>query len=105
MKHTFVVLVAVGILAGGAAAKEGVRATLTTNVDVHAQPGETIRVAGTLADREGRPFGGASFVRLLGRSGGSTVASAASRRGTFSADVAVPQDGIGGIRVGLRGRA
>lgn len=94
------------IAVGAAGAKEGVRATLTTPVDVHAAPGSTIHVAGTLADRDGHPFGaGSLFVRLLGRSGGSTFEFARSRSGAFSAEVTVPRDGLGGIRVGLRGSA
>ncbi len=107
MKRTLIVLASLGVFAAGAAAKEGVRAKLTTRLDVRAAPGSTARVAGTLADRDGHPFGASSlFVRLLGRSGGATFALAtAGPGGTFSADVAVPKDGVGGIRVGLRGQA
>jgi hypothetical protein len=100
------VLVSALVLTAGAAAKDGVRATLTSPIDVKASPGATVHVTGTLADRDGHPFGaGSLFVRLLGRSGGSTFAFARSFVGRFSADVAVPQDGFGGIRVGIRGQA
>lgn len=104
-RSLLVVLVSLGFLAGGAAAKDGVRATLTTTVDVKASAGTTIPVRWTLADADGRPFGaGGILVRLLGRSGGSTIAFAKDESGVFAADVPVPADGIGGIRIGLRGR-
>lgn len=98
------VLVSALVLVAGASAKEGVRATLSAPVDVRAVSG-TIRLEGTLADPSGRPFGaGGVFVRLLGRSGGGTFAFAGGTDGRFAADVRVPAGGIGGVRVGLRGR-
>jgi hypothetical protein len=94
-----------GLLAAGAAAKDGVQATLTSKLDLQASLGTTIPVRWTLADRDGHSFGaGGLFVRLLGREGGSTFAFARGEAGGFTADVAVPTDGIGGIRIGLRGR-
>lgn len=106
MKRTLAVLAFLGLFAAGAAAKEGVRATLTTRLDLKAAPGTSVRVAGTLADREGHPFGGSGlYVRLLGREGGASSARATSTAGGFTAVVPVPKDGIGGIRIGLPGQA
>jgi len=99
-------LAALALFPAGASAKEGVRATLTTKLDLGAAPGSTIYIAGTLADRDGRPFGGGGlYVRLLGRAGGSTTAAATGTAGGFAADVRVPEGGIGGIRIGVPGQA
>jgi hypothetical protein len=105
MRRTLLLVSAVALAAVAAAgAKEGVRATLTSTVDTRAASGGTLHVEGKLADRSGRPFGaGGVFVRLLGRSGGSTFAFAGGTDGVFSAQIRVPTGGIGGIRVGLRG--
>jgi hypothetical protein len=106
MKRIALAFAAFALLPAGAAAKEGVRATLTTRLDLKASPGTSVRVAGTLADRDGHPFGGSGlYVRLLGREGGSRSASATGTAGGFAAVVPVPKDGIGGIRIGLPGQA
>jgi hypothetical protein len=106
MKRLVLVLVVFALLPSGAAGKEGVQARLTSALEVRSAPGTTVHVAGTLADREGHPFGGTGlYVRLLGRSGGSSSATSTGTAGTFAADVRVPVDGIGGIRIGLPGQA
>jgi hypothetical protein len=106
MRRLPLVLAALVLLPTSAAAKEGVRATLTSALDVRAAPGTTVHVAGTLTDRDGHPFGGTGlYVRLLGRTGRSSTAVSTGTAGTFAADVRVPVDGIGGIRIGLPGQA
>lgn len=102
------------VLAGGSVAlgKEGVEATLKTDVPLNASPGESIRVAWrlTYVDEKGarRPFGAEGvFVRLISSSGGASSIAfgtpGAHLRGYYAADVTVPQAGIGGIEIGLRG--
>jgi hypothetical protein len=106
MRRLLLVLAALALLPSSAAAKEGVRATLLTKLDLSAAPGRTVHVAGTLLDREGNPFGGGGlYVRLLGRSGAVATAVSTATAGAFAADVRVPAEGIGGIRIGLPGQA
>jgi hypothetical protein len=92
--------------------KDGVRAALTTNVPLDAREGTHLRVAWTLAslDEQGRrhPFGANGvFVRLLSASGGPAetgfAPTGAYTTGEYTATVAVPEGGIGDVRIGLRG--
>jgi hypothetical protein len=102
------------VLAAGipAAGKEGITARLLAPVRVDARPGETITVAWALAgpDEGGRrrPFNAIGvFVRLLSAGGGkATIGFAtpdAHPDGRYDATVAVPEGGIGGLQIGLRG--
>jgi hypothetical protein len=93
-------------------AKESVTARLLTPLPLDAAPGERLTVAWALggADEHGtrRPFNAIGvFVRLLSATGGgSTVGFAtpdAHPQGRYDAQVAVPEGGIGGVQVGLRG--
>jgi hypothetical protein len=91
-----------------AAAKDGVHATLTTNVPLDAEPGTKLELAWRLAYVEHgkpHPFGASGvFVRLGSASGAaSNTGFAEGDRGTFTATVAVPEGGIGDVQIGLRG--
>jgi hypothetical protein len=105
---------AVVVLAGAAlatvpaAAKDGVHATLTTEVPLDAEPGTKLKIGWRLAYVEQgkpHPFGASGvFVRLASASGAAShTGFAAGDGGTFSATVAVPEGGIGDIQIGLRG--
>jgi hypothetical protein len=103
-------VVSVAALAAAALAptKEGARARLTTPLPLDAAAGTTISVGWTVdaPDDEGgrQPFNAIGmFVRLLSRTGASATTGFAGPAGPFAADVSVPADGIGGVRVGLRG--
>jgi hypothetical protein len=92
------------VLAAPAAAKEGVRATLTTPIPLDAAPGTKLHVAWKLASRDGTPFGGGDvFVRLLSASGARAETAYVNGGGTFAADVVVPEGGIGDVQIGIRG--
>jgi hypothetical protein len=104
-----VVLAVAALAAGSAGAKEGVEAILLTPVPKDAAPGSSIRVEWRLAELNGRPFSaGGIFVRLLGPGGAATTTfaqegAAGSTAGRFTATAAVPEGGLRGIRIGLRG--
>jgi opacity protein-like surface antigen len=103
-------LVAV-LVAAPATAKEGVEATLTAPLPLDAPPGEEITVAWTLAaeeDGKREPFGAEGiYVRLVSATDGeSTIGEATgSADGGYTAAVRVPEGGIGGVQIGLRGWA
>lgn len=109
-----IVAVAVAALAAVALApaKEGARARLTTKLPLGAAPGTTIHVRWTVDTPDGkgsRPFGASRmFVRLLSRTGAAATiglaGGTAHADGRYAAEVRVPAGGIGGIRMGLRGR-
>ncbi len=110
MRLSVLVAVAAAVLVGAlpAAAKEGVKATLTTKIPLDAAPGTEVAVGWTLAylDEAGRrqPFGaGEVFVRLLSASGARAETTFVDGSGEFTANVAVPEGGIGDVRIGLRG--
>jgi hypothetical protein len=91
-----------------AAAKDGVRATLTSDLPLDAEPGARLEVAWTLAyvdDGRRRLFGaGGVFVRLVSASGASAeTAFAREDGGHYTATVVVPEGGIADVEVGLRG--
>jgi hypothetical protein len=103
------VLLAAGPVAFG---KESVNARLLTPLRLDAAPGERITVVWALggADEHGRrqPFNAIGvFVRLVSASGGRpTIGFAtpdAHPQGRYDAQVAVPEGGIGGVQIGLRG--
>jgi hypothetical protein len=89
-----------------AAAKEGVKATLTSRIPVDAAPGTELDVAWTLAFTENgqrHPFGaGGVFVRLASATGGKAeTGEARPSGGDFTATVTVPEGGIGDVQIGL----
>ena len=91
-----------------AAAKEGVKATLTSEVPLRAEPGTPLTVRWTLSyaeDGKRRPFeAGGLYVRLRGVSRAHTeTAWAGGDRGSYWAHVTVPKSGIGDIEFGLVG--
>jgi hypothetical protein len=107
-----VAAIAAGVAALPAAGKEGVEATLATNVPLEAEPGDRLRVAWTLTYAEGaergRPFGANGvFVRFLSASGAPAETGFAPTgsyaRGDYAAAVAVPEGGIADVQIGLRG--
>jgi hypothetical protein len=106
--------IATGLTAAPVAAKEGVEATLTAPVSLAAAPGDEITVAWKLTyeneNGKRRPFNATGvFVELFSAGDGdSTIGSAsdtAHSTGEYEALVAVPEGGIGGIQIALRGWA
>jgi hypothetical protein len=102
------------LLAAGPAAlgKENVSARLLIPLRLDAAPGEKLTVEWALggADEQGRhqPFNAIGvFVRLQSASGGRpTIGFAtpdAHPQGRYDAQVVVPEGGIGGVQIGLRG--
>lgn len=100
------------VAAPSAVGKEGVRATLTTNIPRDAHAGARLSVSWRLGsvDERGRwqPFGaGEVFLRLVSASGADAETSFASpgpaTTGTYAATVIVPRGGIGDVQIGLRG--
>jgi hypothetical protein len=100
------VVLAVALVAAlPAAAKEGVRATLTTTIPLDSAAGTSLDVAWTLASADGKPFGaGGVFVRLLSATGErAKTGFARGDTGDYAATVRVPKGGIGDVEIGLRG--
>jgi hypothetical protein len=110
------VLALVVAIPTGALGKSGVRAMLSVPLPVDAPPGRQITLTWTLGyrDEQGkwRPGFDACgvFVRLLSASRGTATtafdsggACRAHPGGTYTAIVRVPDGGIGGIKIGLRG--
>jgi hypothetical protein len=90
------------------AAKDGVHATLTTNVPLDAAPGTKLKIGWRLAyveDGKRRALGASGvFVRLGSASGAAAETGYAKEdSGAYTAAVAVPEGGIGDVQVGLRG--
>lgn len=107
-----VTVLAVAVAPPSAVAKDGVRATLATDVPLDAAPRTRLRVGWTLAYTEGggdrRPFGASGvFVRLVSASGARAetafAPTASHTRGEYEATVAVPEGGIGDVEIGLVG--
>lgn len=90
-------------------AKEGAQAHFLAPLPVHPVPGTLITVRWTVdvPGRNGRrvPFGAIGmFVRLVGRTGVSTTATARQTHGPpYSVRIRVPRGGIRAIRFGLHG--
>jgi hypothetical protein len=92
--------------------KENVTARLLTPLRLDAAPGDRLAVAWALggADEHGRrePFNAIGvYVRLLSASGGRPTTGFATPdahpQGRYDARVTVPEGGIGGVQIGLRG--
>ena len=107
-----VVAAAALVAALPATAKEGVKATLETNIPLNAPPGTQLSVSWSLAgvDENGRrqPFGAIGvFVRLVSASGAAATTGVAPvgahTTGRYAATVVVPEGGIGDIEIGLQG--
>jgi hypothetical protein len=99
-------------IAPSAPAKEGVRATLTSRIPLHAQADTPFTVSWRLGsvDENGRwqPFSaGEIFVRLVSATGAGAETSFATpgpvMTGMHAASVVVPEGGIGDVQIGLRG--
>lgn len=113
MKLAVTVAVVVAFLAAApvALAKSDVTARLETALPRAAEPGESVRLAWSLGfpDDQGRrlPFdAGGVFIRLVSVSGAEpTVASASpgTHPGAYTAEITVPEGGIGKVEVGLAG--
>ncbi len=109
MRRTLCITLAVLAVAGVAAAKEGAQAHLLARLPRHPVPGSlitvrwTVDVAGPNGTRV--PFNALGmFVRLDGRAGTSTTATAREAVGPpYSARIRVPSGGIRRIRFGLGG--
>jgi hypothetical protein len=104
------------LVAAPAHGKTGVRARLSATVPLAAAPGESVTVTWTLGyrdeQRRWRPGFDACgvFVRLASAAGGRPTvgfdSGGACRDhpgGDYAATVKVPEGGIGGIKIGLRG--
>ena len=102
----------VGTALGGS--KQDLQARLTARLPLGARPASTVRVEWRFVTADGaranqprneRPM----FVRLLSRTGGSPtvgrVRVVTQHAGLYEAKVRVPAGGIGGIRIGVRGRS
>jgi hypothetical protein len=92
--------------------KENVTARLLTPLRLDAAPGDKLTVVWALGevDEQGRrePFNAIGvFVRLLSASGGQPTTGFATPdahpQGRYDARVAVPEGGVGGVQIGLRG--
>jgi hypothetical protein len=91
------------VAASPVAGKDGVKATLTTQVPLRATPGTQITIAWKLASKSGRPFGaGEVFVRLLSATHARAEITVLSCSGSCKAKVRVPKGGIADIQVGIR---
>jgi hypothetical protein len=109
MKRVLLLAAAVAALAAPAAsAKEGAQAHLLASLPAHPLVGSLISVRwsvdlpGTPGTR--RPFGATGmFVRLLGRAGASTSATARQYEPPYRVRIRVPAGGIRSIRFGLMG--
>ena len=97
-----------GGFAVSAAAKEGAQAHLVSPLPTHAVAGTRIAISWTVdvPNESGSrvPFGAMGmFVRLVGRGGAMTQATAPQSSGPFSVKLRVPRGGIRAIRFGLHG--
>jgi hypothetical protein len=108
----FACIVVVALVAApGAAAKEGAQAHLLAPLPKSATPGTfiTVRWSVDVPGPDGRrvPFGAIGmFVKLVGRSGPSTTATAAQEHGPpYSVQIRIPPGGIRNIQIGLHGWA
>ena len=91
-----------------AAAKNGVRATITGTIPKNAAPGTQVVVAFTLRDQAGRPVDDARvFVTLIcpTRDASTTAFASATahKDGRYRVVTAVPAGGLGSMRIGRRG--
>jgi len=110
MKRSLVLAMVVALIAvGSAVAKEGAQAHLLAPLPAHPAPGTAITVHWTVDvpgdDGKRVPFGAIGmFVRLIGASGASTIATAPQTDGPpYSVRIRVPRGGIRVIRFGLHG--
>lgn len=109
MKRIIVLAIAIAMLAVPAAsAKEGAQAHLLAPLPAHAHVGSLINVRwsvdvpGTHGKR--RAFGAIGmFVRLLGRGGLTTTATAPQYEPPYHVRIRIPAGGIRSVRFGLMG--
>jgi hypothetical protein len=90
------------------AAKDGVHATLTTNVPLDTRPETKLTIGWKLAyveDGKRRAFGASGVFVRLGSASGATAETGYAKEdsGTYTATIAVPEGGIGDVQIGLRG--
>jgi hypothetical protein len=104
-------LVALGVVAAPAGAKDGVVARVLTPIPRAVEPGMRIPVTWTLTSVEAgkrRPFGGGyAFVRLVGRDGSRSprVYGTNPAPGRYRATVRVPSGGVTRVVIGIMGTA
>jgi hypothetical protein len=109
MRRLLPLAVAVAALAVPAAsAKEGAQAHLLAPLPAHPAPGSliTIRWSIDVPGARGKrvPFGAIGmFVRLVGRAGSSTSATAPQYQPPYRVRIRVPAGGIRSVRFGLEG--
>jgi hypothetical protein len=109
MKRVVVLAAAVAVLVVPvASAKEGVQAHLLAPLPAHPRAGALITVRWSVdvpaAQGTRRPFGAIGmFVRLVGRAGAATGATARQYEPPYHVRVRVPAGGIRSIRFGLMG--
>ena len=93
------------LVASAAPAKEGVRATLDSQLDLDTPAGKTVRVAWHLSDGEGHPFGADGIYLRVSRCGARPLRIPARERGDgrYIARFKVLKGGIRKLMVGLKG--
>src|SRR5258706_4078885 len=111
MKRFVCVLVVALAAAVPAAAKDGAQAHLLAPLPTNSPPGTFITVRWSVdvprTDGNRVPFGAIGmFVKLVGRSGPSTTATAPQTHGPpYSVHIRIPPGGIRNIQIGLHGWA
>lgn len=88
--------------------KEGVQATVHTEIPASSEPGTRIEVQWTLASQEDkRPFSACGvFIRILGPSGDESEAFAprcSASEGRYGVAVTIPSGGVAAIEIGVAG--
>lgn len=102
------VLCATIFIASSVLAKDGVLATLHTQISASAVGGSQIDASWSLrVEKSGEPFNAcAVFIRLIGPTGDSSEAFAecgANSEGHYSATAVVPRGGVAKIEIGVAG--
>jgi hypothetical protein len=103
-------LIAAMALCASASAKQGIEATVHTEIPANAAAGTELEVHWTLNAKDGgAPFNAMTvFVRLIGPRGESSEAFAARgahETGEYAASVTVPDGGVASIEIGVAGTA
>jgi len=101
-------ILSLGVVSAPAAAKEGVLATVYSEIPASSEAGTQLEVHWTLIDEDdGAPFNASTvFVRLIGPTGEKSEAFAAAGAhtdGRYNAIVTVPTGGVSSVEIGVAG--